>query len=488
MSVKLMLGDSLERLKELPDNSVDSVVCDPPYGLSKEPDIAEVMQHWINGDKYEHKSNGFMGKSWDSFVPGPEYWREVYRVMKPGAHALVFAGTRTWDLMSCALRFAGFENRDTIASFGGPPGLAWTFGSGFPKSHNVSKALDRLAGAEREVVGTMKAKLPTSNGKFATDEWSIEAGKFRDINITAPATDAAKQWDGWGSALKPAWEVVLVFRKPLGESTLAKNILKHGTGAINIDASRINFDAAKEGAGIRAFSKGSGLQTAENVGGEFLSAANTKAKQNSLAKDSLERTQSQGRWPANVLFDEEAAAVLDEQSGVCKSGGSQHERSLAQAECYGEYTSGRNASRAPDSGGASRFFYVAKASKRERNAGLEGMPEREKSIYSGGIPSAVNSDPRGMSGGGSRPAANHHPTVKPIKLMEYLVRMITPPGGCVLDPFLGSGSTLVAAQRLGFNGIGIEMNSEYLEIAKKRIAHEKKKAKPKQLELQDAGA
>lgn len=382
----ILHGCALEQLKTLDANSVDAVVTDPPYGLS------------------------FMGKKWDYDVPSVELWREVLRVLKPGGHLLSFGGTRTYHRMVVNIEDAGFEIRDQVM---------WLYGSGFPKSLDVSKAIDKAAGAEREVVGD--AKRSGSNSRAFQSEELTTAGQHFD---TAPATPDARTWSGWGTALKPANEPIVLARKPLEKGlTVAENVLKWGVGAINVDASRIATDADD----TLFKPRHNGADRDQTVG-----------KYGVNAKAYTAHANSQGRWPANVLFDEEAASVLDEQSGTSKSG-------------------------------ASRFFYVAKASKRERNAGLEGMPERDKSIYSGGIPSAVNSDPTGMSGGGNRPAANFHPTVKPVKLMEYLVRMVTPPGGIVLDPFLGSGTTGVAAKSLGFGFIGIERELQYVEIARKRI-------------------
>lgn len=592
----ILLGDCLERLKELPDNSVDSVVTDPPYGLSKEPDIAEVMQHWIDGDKYEHTSKGFMGKSWDSFVPGPEYWREVKIVMKPGAHALVFCGSRTWDLMSCALRFAGLENRDTIASFGGPPGLAWTFGSGFPKSLNVYKAASK-SGLCCECEVNKNDDLPSENlrdlsGKVATEEsvsmdtqqdvleglcgqtdissekgripnaagylsglretlspevskaslrsaenlrlsmpgyaeefttgmdcsskdnsvsgsqWLVEgndreihqehsrAGKSmlagrRDVqeiegklyrpevcplsrvfqadgekrrfhngtsinngdalesNIepdgsrssqrsqhekqsdfesgTIPEQSSAQTCrrcgktkidQGLGTALKPAWEVVLVFRKPLSEKTVKANHLKWGVGGLNIDATRIGTDLNKEPDTGSAFYAKRGIayvnEGSDGSGGQ--TSFNRPAHDRSL--------QPQGRWPANLILDEQAAFMLDEQIGGLHLRGNKKPTTRGGG-MYG-HASFDGTVGLSESGhaGASRFFYCAKSSKAERNAGLEGMPEFSKNHLA--------SD-SGGGGGWSKdaaknpnlPRANTHPCVKPQKLMEYLIKLIT---------------------------------------------------------------
>lgn len=442
----IFVGDCLSWMKDMPANSVDAVVTDPPYGLSKEPDIAEVMKHWIAGDKYEHGSKGFMGKSWDSFVPGPEYWREVYRVLKPGAHVLCFAGTRTWDLMSCALRFAGFQNRDTVASFGGPPGLAWTFGSGFPKSHSIDKAIDKAAGAERKVVGVAKGAGQNSEGYKSGSGGHLKA----EYNQTIASTDLAKQWQGWGTALKPAWEVVLCFRKPL-DGTVAQNVEKWGVGGLNIDGTRIE----------------SGVDHAKNCARTFKSGIWKKSGE---GKEEITTSASpQGRFPANVIFDEESAALLDEQTAETRAakprGGQTVNRTFKDCMFNPGKDNVVDGSQFNDSGGASRFFYCAKASKSERNAGLEGMPEKDP-------PGSKRSAPaEGRTSALGAPRANHHPTVKPLKLMEYLCKLITPNGGTILDPFCGSGSTGVAAKKLGFGFIGIEMNAEYVEIAKKRIAN-----------------
>src|SRR5690625_1577709 len=238
---KVIHGDCLDVLKELDDNSVDSVVTDPPYGLSKEPDINEVLSKWLAGEEYDHGHGGFMGKSWDSFVPPPSLWKEVHRVLKPGGHALVFAGTRTQDLMTISLRLAGFEVRDVIE---------WLYFSGFPKSHNVSKAFDRRAGAEREKVGeyTISGTVDIQGGNYNSGKTTTKT-----LDITAPATELARKWDGWGTALKPAHEPIIVVRKPLIDAdtgrklTVADCVEKYGTGAINIDASRIDGEPVKIG-------------------------------------------------------------------------------------------------------------------------------------------------------------------------------------------------------------------------------------------------
>ncbi len=438
--MRLILGDSLQKLKDLPTSTIDSCVCDPPYGLS------------------------FMNKHWDYDIPSVELWREVLRVLKPGGHALIACGTRTQHRMAVNIEDAGFEIRDVVT---------WLYGSGFPKSLDVSKAIDKAAGAEREVIGdgaafgrgSMRNKSRVEQG-YRPTELNPEGGS---AIITAPSTPDAKRWQGFGTALKPACEFWTLARKPLSEKTVAANVLRWGCGALAIDASRIGYASeADKKANTDALDR---FNSTSGNSGAFMAS---KSIQPNLAGTSL------GRWPANVLLDEEAAAALDAQSGTLKSGGSEHERSLKSTECYGEYTSGRNTKRAPDSGGASRFFYVAKASKRERNAGLEGMPEKSTG-------QRIKAQSAGRTDAGKQessfPQANHHPTVKPIKLMEYLIRLITPPGGVVLDPFMGSGTTGCAAVALGFGFIGIEREAEYLGIAQKRIAHA---SSAEQLELEGA--
>lgn len=381
----IICGDSLVELKKIEDNYFDSVVTDPPYGIS------------------------FMNKKWDYDVPSVELWREVLRVLKPGGHVLSFGGTRTYHRMVVNMEDAGFEIRDQIM---------WIYGSGFPKSHDVSKGIDKAAGAEREVIGTKtEHNIKSGNGNATRLHNSSGNRETIELPITAPSTDLAKQWQGWGTALKPANEPICLARKPL-DGTVAANVEAFGTGGLNIDASRIatsdNLNGGAYSPGIR---KRNESAFGGGVGGGVMSGANT------------DFVQPQGRWPANVLFDEEAAAVLDAQT----------------------------AEKSP----TSRFFYVAKASKRERNAGLEGMPSKVVSVWGG--------DEDDLSEGkkSTIPRQNHHPTVKPVKLMEYLVRLVTPPGGTVLDPFMGSGTTGVACEGFGF--VGIEKNEEYFKIADKRI-------------------
>lgn len=405
----LLTGDCLEVLKTLKDNSVDAVVTDPPYGLGDEPDIVEVMRDWVDHGYHEVKSKkGFMGKTWDAFVPQPVVWREVFRVLKPGGHILVACGTRTQDWMTASLRFAGFEVRDVIA---------WIYGSGFPKSLDISKAIDKAAGAEREV---LKKRTVVRNSTSSETKGGMLAEGVQDFSITAPATDAAKAWDGWGTALKPAMELWTLARKPLSENTVAANVLKWGTGGLNID-------------GCRVVTEG-GCKTEPGTGGVDVGTVNALGGHlNSVRSPQVEGL---GRFPANLIHD-----GSDEVVGLfpdTKSGGGNGNRNGSGPE-YGHNTYGnykpKNTTNGvpPDSGSAARFFYCAKASKSERGEG------------------------------------NIHPTVKPLALMRYLCRLITPEWGTILDPFAGSGTTGAAAIAEDFGVILIEREAEYLPIIEKRL-------------------
>ena len=351
--INLLHGDCLEQMKTLDDNSVDSIVSDPPYGIS------------------------FMAKKWDYDVPSVEVWREAMRVLKPGGHALIACGTRTQHRMVVNIEDAGFEIRDVVS---------WIYGSGFPKSLNISKAIDKAAGAEREVVGTeTRYNEPSGIVAAGRDERTLIERK-----ITAPATEAAKQWDGWGSALKPSSEFFTLCRKPLSEKTIAANVLKWGTGGINIDGCRVGTEEKLHPSS----------STKMKYGGNAMNESSTKNDPNWVQN-------TQGRFPANLIHD-----------------GSQEVLKLFPET---------------NQGSAARFFYCAKASKKDRN---EGLPEGETSS---------------------------HPTVKPTALMRYLCRLITPAGGTVLDPYMGSGSTGKAAMLEGFNFVGCEIDDNYFDIARSRI-------------------
>lgn len=347
--VKLLLGDCLIKLKELEADSVDSIVTDPPYEL------------------------GFMNKGWDSsgiaFNKG--VWEECLRVLKPGGHLLAFGGTRTYHRMTVAIEDSGLEIRDCIF---------WCYGSGFPKSHNIGKAVDKLQGNKREVIGVNGTKPNhRGNGDYMMCSSSGVDARPREENII---TKGNSQWEGYGTALKPAVEPVVMARKPF-KGSVANNVLEWGTGAINIDDCRVGYrNEADEKSSIP-------------------DSLNSNQKNSIFGIGEGHKHNNEGRWPANLIIDEEAGKMLDEQSG------------------------------------ASRFFYSPKVSKSERNEGLED--------------------------------GNTHPTVKPQALMAYLIKLVTPKGGTVLDPFMGSGSTGKAAVKEGYSFIGIEKEEEYFKIAEGRI-------------------
>jgi site-specific DNA-methyltransferase (adenine-specific) len=342
---QIHLGNSLDLLPTLPEASVDAVVTDPPYEL------------------------GFMGKAWDGtgIANRVDLWAEVLRVLKPGGHLLAFSGTRTYHRMTCAIEDAGFEVRDQ---------MAWVYGSGFPKSHNMEG-----------------------------------------------------EWEGWGTALKPAWEPICVARKPL-RGTVAANVLAHGTGALNIDGCRVATDETLQGSTVRNDIRGGAFASGHKANPGDIPAF----QQSNL-----------GRWPANLIHDgsEEVARHFPAETG--KSPTAPIIRGLRGDNVFGgqpnaEGTVGYGYG---DTGSAARFFYCAKASKEDRDDGLEAFEVQR---------------------------ANIHPTVKPTDLMRYLCRLVTPPGGLVLDPFMGSGSTGKAAMLEGFRFAGVDMTADYVEIARARIA------------------
>lgn len=412
-----MHEDCLAALARCPPASADACVTDPPYGLSKEPDVVEVMRHWIAGDRYEHGASGFMGKTWDSFVPGPEYWREVYRVLKPGAHLLAFSGSRTWDLLSTAIRMAGFENRDTV----GCPTLAWMQGQGKPQ----------------------------------------------------PLLDSDKVGAGIGTALKPAWEVILVFRKPLA-GTVVENVLAHGTGALNIDATRIGMlnggrhpanavlmhaeGCERIGATkIKAITGGGGVKT---PGAHGIYGAH--AGHNYEGKLGYFDAAGKKTIEAWRCVEGCQVAELDTQTGTLTSGTGAVRRKTSKANVYGDHTADVGVAQVEygDSGGASRFFYQAKASGDDRWFLCKVCDTAAPRKF-------INDHTHDRS---DKAHLVQHPTTKPTDLMRWLCRLVTPVSGIVLDPFMGSGSTGVAALAEGFRFVGIEREADYIEIARARTA------------------
>ena len=402
----IVLGDCLEKLKELEDNSIDSIVTDPPYGIS------------------------FMGKKWDYDVPQVEVWQECLRVLKPGGHALVACGTRTQHRMAVNLEDAGFEIRDIVA---------WIYGSGFPKSHNIGKAVDKLQGNEREVLGTRQVPDQRSGG--ISSERTAEKGGVPTRETTD--TKGSSPHEGWGTALKPAMELWTLCRKPLEEKTIASNVLKYGTGGINIDQCRVK-------------------------GNYKWRASDSKIKGDIFKEGSFGEKSSIGRFPANLIHDG-SDEVVEGFPETHKAGNKKLSPITSGKSIFGIGDKGKRNPKIPgDNGGsASRFFYCAKASKSERNKGLEGFEEKLGGSLEGGDDKR-NGQPQ------MKMTKNNHPTVKPIKLMQYLCRLITPKGGTILDPYVGSGSTGIGAKLEDFNFIGIEREKEYCTIAEARIKAWKK--------------
>jgi DNA modification methylase len=399
---KVIYGDCLEVLPTLDDNSVDAIVTDPPYEL------------------------GFMNKGWDAsgIAYNVDLWRECLRVLKPGGHLLSFGGSRTYHRMACAIEDAGFEIRDQIQ---------WLYGSGFPKSQAIGKAIDKAAGVEREVTGTDKSgsKRNCMVGDFTGGEYNLTKGNSK--------------WEGWGSALKPAHEPIVLARKPLSEKTIAANVLKWGTGGINIDGCRVKTedDCKRKPSELKPGAIGYLRDDKPMFGGNGSDL---------------------GRFPANLILDGSDEVVQGFPQTTSKPHNHNHKQDTL---IYGNGKGlgiREEMSMYDDSGSAARFFYCAKASKAERNMGCDNLPLGEP-------PASARSKPaEGRTNALGEPRPNNHPTVKPLALMRYLCRLITPPDGTVLDPFAGSGSTLIAAKQEGFSYIGIEMEEEYIEIIKARLS------------------
>lgn len=444
----LHTGDCLEVLKTLPDNSIDSVVTDPPYGLSdhRPVDVIDCLSAWLKSEAYCPNKRGFMGQTWDAWVPGPEVWKEAFRVLKPGGHIAVFAGSRTHDLMAIALRLSGFEFRET---------LMWVYSQGFPKSLNVSKAIDKAGGG----MGGYGDKKPNahSRGSHSSHEgWKRPLQNDPEaINNSGreylPELDAARQWQGWGTALKPAFEPILLFRKPL-EGTVANNVLKHGTGAINIDACRVPLDPEADASQLRTMARNE-RNSDDGWGMSSLPGSDTK----------VQVVQEAGRFPANVLHDgsEEVLALFPHSaSGAMKQGTQRAAQDRPGSVCYGVLGGNITTNDIPKSeGSAARFFYCAKISRKDRHEGLTDPGPQFK--HNATLRQVENTETAG----------NKHPTVKPTQLMRWLVRLITPPGGIVLDPFMGSGSTGKAAVLEGMRFTGIEQNPTWVAVATARINH-----------------
>lgn len=417
-SLSLYKGDCRAALPTLEADSFTACVTDPPYHLTsgKKGGSGEASLNVNSPAGRSRVTTGFMGKAWDGgdVAMRPETWAEVLRVLKPGAHLLAFGGTRTFHRITCAIEDAGFEIRDCIM---------WVYGSGFPKSLDASKAMDKAAGAERQVVGRKASDRPQSYGEVA--KRSLGGGNRVAALETVPATDAAKLWQGYGTALKPAWEPIIVARKPLA-GTVCENCLQHGCGALNIDGCRIETGESLNGGAYSAERKPSGSEWVKH-GGTIHS---------STGKDYV---QPLGRWPANVIHDGSDEVLecfphteSNKPAGI-KAGG--------KLNCYSAFAGGIPVTGFGDAGSAARFFYCAKASRSDRGEG------------------------------------NTHPTVKPLSLMSYLVKLVTMPGdgNRIIDPFAGSGSTLLACYNAFVPAIGIDLEANHIDISLGRVAKEQGK-------------
>jgi DNA modification methylase len=496
-----MLGDNISSLKKLPDNSIDSIVSDPPYGLS------------------------FMGKKWDYDVPSVEFWSEVYRVLKPGGHVLSFGGTRTYHRMVVNIEDAGFEIRDQIM---------WLYGSGFPKSLNISKAIDKVEGNERKVIGKKIQRVDgtlrnvgATGAPFLIDgvEGSISKPTDGYIDVEEPGSENSKKYNGWGTALKPANEPICVARKPLSEKSVAENVLKWGTGGINIDGCRVGTDdklqklvhqegcnrvlydpeQRENGKKIEFVDAGEGRFPAniileclcdEVIKGEkgepymyVDKEYNNKELQGDRQIDFLKGSKAEAPNNYNDKGDIHTnpmcpCYLMDEQSGISKPKkertgrkGGTNESDFSKAISADPDFIGRWPG--DNGGGASRFFYQAKVSKQERNMGLDNFEETTTGGKGHGLDRRCSNCNTSMlkpedckcenPNWITPPKKNSHPTVKPVSLMAYLCRLVTPPNGIVLDPFMGSGSTGIAAQLEGFRFCGMEMDKDYFKIAEARI-------------------
>lgn len=463
--------DCLELMKTMEDNSVDSIVTDPPYGLSKEPDIIDVLSKWINNEPYIHNSSGFMAHDWDSFIPGPEYWKECLRVLKPGGHLLAFGGTRTFDLISIALRIAGFERRDTIF---------WCYGSGFPKSLNISKQIDKMYGAEREVVGKIRGRTATKGGRFDDDNYIWQP----EFDITAPSTSEAKQFSDFGTALKPAFEPILLCRKPLEKGlTVAENCIKWGTGGINIEGCRIAHVTVNGG----NLADNSHLRDNIN-GGNGGHVISTESERRVVIPNQL------GRFPSNLILSDDPEVQQEfAKYGKTKSGKVKSDKTgYNDGSIFINGVSNQD-NQHGDEGSVARFFYCAKADKTDRNEGLDDfIPSKQINTTGKGLGNTLPSCPihnKGLPSGSTKYLCgcdqsfsttqdsrkieykNTHSTVKPTSLMQYMCRLITPPNGIIFDPFAGSGSTGKASILEGFRFIGAELGVEHTDIANARIQH-----------------
>lgn len=446
----ILHGACPEALKEVPDEIIDAVVTDPPYGLGfmgKEWDKPGSMfeKKAARENEWDHvggnhnpvdaqdRARTYLseGRKFQAWCDG--WLRECYRVLKPGGHILAFGGTRVYHRLTCAIEDAGFEIRDC---------LMWLYGSGFPKSLDISKAIDKAAGAEREVIGQKKAGQSSLQRVARVEQGyreNLTACTPENIPITTPSTDLAKKWSGWGTALKPAWEPIILAMKPT-DGTFAENAAKHGVAGLNVDGCRVGTGAESEG--VRRAESTAEKRYAED-GRDF------------ALKPGPRGGSPNGRFPANLILDEEAGKLLDEQTGVLTSGkmkaGTKRKNTLGYK---GNMPDTTRADTIGDTGGASRFFYCAKA-----NSGDRFFLCKTCDLVEGQKDADAHKDHERVA----------HPTVKPLELMRYLVRLVTPQGGVVLDPFSGTGTTIVAAKAEGVSGVGVEMDEAYARVGRARL-------------------
>ena len=414
-------GDNIQVLRTLPDNSVDSVVTDPPYGLK------------------------FMGKQWDYDVPSVELWEECYRVLKPGGYLLSFGSSRTYHRMAVKVEDAGFEIRDQIM---------WVYGSGFPKSHNVGLSIDKLLGH------------PDRGHRIATASRTHPDGTFEPngekLLPYETKSEEARPFEGFGTALKPAHEPIVMARKPF-KGSVAKNVLKWNTGGINIDDCRVEFEETKNPATNPLYRQENDYKMPKkgDQSNGVVSFTSSKNKISLL-----------GRFPANIIFDEDAGMILDEQSGITSQG----HWSKTKTTGFGKFGNGKTiysgiGEKDNIKGGASRFFYCPKPSRKEKDEGLtieaSIIKGRDKGQDNRNVPQKLTNTKR----------KNIHSTVKPVKLMKYLIRLVTPIGGTTIDPYLGSGTSSKATIMEGnYKFIGIEKEKDYFDIAVERCQYEYNKS------------
>lgn len=523
---QVLHGDCLEVLKTLPDNSIDAIVSDPPYGLGTKQPTREDIIRYLQGNRLD-TGGDFMGKDWE--IPPVSVWEQCYRVLKPGAHLLAFAGTRTFDMMSVGIRAAGFEDRDTVASMFGPSVLQWIYGSGFPKSLDIAKAIDRMMGVKGKLIRT-EQRMNEPSGIVNADR-GAGARDFVEREIREPASDEAKKWAGWGTALKPAWEPILCFRKPTGQA-VTRTVLEFGTGGLNIGGCRVGTEERVN-------------PPAGNVAQDLGGHGNSLQMSVHGMPGDAQPTITTGRWPSNVILNHTQDCRLlgtktVKSGSFATSGGvpdghgiyagrfprgdgrvvgyadENGQESVEEWECAPncpirtlDQQSGTEDSE--DIPNTSRFFatiepeasfyYTAKASRTDRNEGLDfdkarvgelvlrdGLSDEDRevvyaacSVGSSHEPFTAETFPDSISDKhvpnvvrkyfrqakkGER--GNVHVTVKPVALMRWLVRLVCPEGGIVLDPYTGSGTTLVAAAEEGMDFLGIELDPEYHKIASKR--------------------